>query len=97
MKIIGTNALSGIVKLQNGYQAKLDSERLTDPPRFFIYKSSFVFWHKPKNLPMTEEERMELINSLRKSHQKGILVLKESMKNNILGFIKKMVVLDYTI
>ncbi len=74
MKIIETNSLSGIVKLQNGYQAKLDSERLADPPRFFIYKSSFDLWHKPKNLPMTEEERMELINSLRESHQKGIFV-----------------------
>ncbi len=74
MKILEQNRGIHILELANENQIKLNVELLTNPVRWFIYIDSLNFWHKPENLPMTEEERTDVIKRLRNFYQDGLLV-----------------------
>ncbi len=74
MKILEQNRGAHILELENENQIKLNVELLTNPVRWFIYIDSLNFWHKPKNLPMTEEERTDVIKKLRNFYEDGLLV-----------------------
>ncbi|HEA20398.1 hypothetical protein LCGC14_1520360 [marine sediment metagenome] len=72
MKILEMTRGSQVIEMDNGNQVFLSTELIEVPEaRWYVYINSFDIWHKPKNVPITEQERDEIVKKIKSYYNKA--------------------------
>ncbi|KKM62573.1 hypothetical protein LCGC14_1520370 [marine sediment metagenome] len=54
-----------IIETDNGNQFKLTVELSTEQLAWYVYIDSLKVWHKPKNIPISELERVKIVKKVK--------------------------------
>ena len=72
MKILEMTRGSQIIEMDNGNQVFLSTELIEVPEaRWYVYINSLDFWHKPKNVPIAEREKDDVVRKIKSYYKKA--------------------------